>query len=457
MSKEIDYDNMSDEQIDEILSQIDSGTFENSEPENGNDFNQNEDGNNSNSNSFNENEEEEEEDENLNNGNLEDTENGQPEDGDADTNANNDDLKQDTASGSNGENSENSQVENSNTNANQNADTANPEDAKGSETGKIDPAEYEKLKKFYDEIANAEFVANGKKVKGFTDPSKIIRSQQMLHDYSNKMRGINEYKPYLKTLKDKGIIGNEEKFNFAMSLLDGDKATIKKHLESLKIDPVDLELDDDANAQYSPRNYMPSKESLVLDEAMDIARSSGVEDKLRTVIAKEWDEESFGEFLRNPRVRNDLITHMQDGSFDTIQNKMTEMEMLDLTGSFRGLKSTDKYRAAIAEINREIQYQYNRQSVNPSIPQQEQYYRSAPTGQNQYQPNAEAERLALAAKEAEYKAMAEKKLRDDEARKRAAMITKKKSITVTQKKFDPLALEGDDLDNFVNELIAGKK
>lgn len=455
MSKEIDYDNMSDEQIDEILSQIDSGTFENSEPENGNDFDQNEDDNNSNSNSFNE--EEEEEDENLNNGNLEDTENGQSEDGNADTNANNDDLKQDTASGSNGENSENSQVENSNTNANQNADTANPEDAKGSETGKIDPAEYEKLKKFYDEIANAEFVANGKKVKGFTDPSKIIRSQQMLHDYSNKMRGINEYKPYLKTLKDKGIIGNEEKFNFAMSLLDGDKATIKKHLESLKIDPVDLELDDDANAQYSPRNYMPSKESLVLDEAMDIARSSGVEDKLRTVIAKEWDEESFGEFLRDPRVRNDLITHMQDGSFDTIQNKMTEMEMLDLTGSFRGLKSTDKYRAAIAEINREIQYQYNRQSVNPSIPQQEQYYRSAPTGQNQYQPNAEAERLALAAKEAEYKAMAEKKLRDDEARKRAAMITKKKSVTVTQKKFDPLALEGDDLDNFVNELIAGKK
>ena len=455
MSKEIDYDNMSDEQIDEILSQIDSGTFENSEPENGNDFNQNEDGNNSNSNSFNE--EEEEEDENLNNRNLEDTENGQPEDDGADTNANNDDLKQDTASGSNGENSENSQVENSNTNANQNADTANPEDAKGSETGKIDPAEYEKLKKFYDEIANAEFVANGKKVKGFTDPSKIIRSQQMLHDYSNKMRGINEYKPYLKTLKDKGIIGNEEKFNFAMSLLDGDKATIKKHLESLKIDPVDLELDDDANAQYSPRNYMPSKESLVLDEAMDIARSSGVEDKLKTVIAKEWDEESFGEFLRDPRVRNDLITHMQDGSFDTIQNKMTEMEMLDLTGSFRGLKSTDKYRAAIAEINREIQYQYNRQSVNPSIPQQQQYYRSAPVGQNQYQPNAEAERLALAAKEAEYKAMAEKKLRDDEARKRAAMITKKKSVTVTQKKFDPLALEGDDLDNFVNELIAGKK
>ena len=448
MANEIDYDNMTDEQIDDILSQIDSGTFGSDD--------ENQDGENTNFDENNENQGEDG-DENLNNRNLEDTEGDNDEDENSDTNQLNDGLTNDTENKSSEGDSENSQVEQSNGNAEGNADTSNPEDAKGAETGKIDPAEYERLKKFYDEIANAEFIANGKKVKGFTDPSKIIRSQQMLHDYSNKMRGINEYKPYLKALKEKGIIGDEEKFNFAMSLLDGDKATIKKHLESLKIDPVDLELDDDANAQYSPRNYMPSKESLVLDEAMDIARSSGVEDKLRTVIAKEWDEESFGEFLRDPRVRNDLITHMQDGSFDTIQNKMTEMEMLDLTGSFRGLKSTDKYRAAIAEINREIQYQYNRQSVNPSIPQQQQYYRSAPVGQNQYQPNVEAERLALAAKEAEYKAMAEKKLRDDEARKRAAMITKKKSVTVTQKKFDPLALEGDDLDNFVNELIAGKK
>ena len=204
MANEIDYDNMTDEQIDDILSQIDSGTF-GSNDENQDNENTNLDKNNEN--------QSDDGDENLNNRNLEDTENGQSEDDDADTNADNDDLKQDTASGSNGENSENSQVENYNTNANQNADTANPEDAKGSETGKIDPAEYEKLKKFYDEIANAEFVANGKKVKGFTDPSKIIRSQQMLHDYSNKMRGINEYKPYLKALKDKGIIGNEEKFN----------------------------------------------------------------------------------------------------------------------------------------------------------------------------------------------------------------------------------------------------
>ena len=440
MENEIDYDNMTDEQIDDILSQIDSGTFGSDD--------ENQDGANTNLDENNENQSEDG-DENLNNRNLEDTEGDNDEDENSDTNQLNDGLTNDTENKSSEGDSENSQVEQSNGNAEGNADTSNPEDAKGAETGKIDPAEYERLKKFYDEIANAEFIANGKKVKGFTDPSKIIRSQQMLHDYSNKMRGINEYKPYLKALKEKGIIGDEEKFNFAMSLLDGDKATIKKHMEALKIDLVDLELDEDS--KYVPKNYIPSKQSMVLDETMEIASNIGVDSKLRSVIAKDWDDDSFSEFLNNPSVRNDLLTHMQDGTYEIVQNKINELEMLDMNGSYRGLKSTDKYRAAIAEINRENQSR----PVNPSA-YQNQYA-------NQQQNNgsyidAERARLAdLAAKEAEYKAMAEKKLRDDEARKKAAMITKKKTTTVTQKKFDPLELEGDALDEFVNELISSSK
>lgn len=440
MANEIDYDNMTDDQIDDILSQIDSGTF-GSDGENQDDENTHLDENNENKS--------EDGDENLNNRNLEDTEGDNDEDENSDTNQLNDGLTNDTENKSSEGDSENSQVEQSNGNAEGNADTSNPEDAKGAETGKIDPAEYERLKKFYDEIANAEFIANGKKVKGFTDPSKIIRSQQMLHDYSNKMRGINEYKPYLKALKEKGIIGDEEKFNFAMSLLDGDKATIKKHMEALKIDLVDLELDEDS--KYVPKNYIPSKQSMVLDEAMEIASNIGVDSKLRSVIAKDWDDDSFAEFLNNPSVRNDLLTHMQDGTYEIVQNKINELEMLDMNGSYRGLKSTDKYRTAIAEINRENQSR----PVNPSA-YQNQYA-------NQQQNNgsyidAERARLAdLATKEAEYKAMAEKKLRDDEARKKAAMITKKKTTTVTQKKFDPLELEGDALDEFVNELISSSK
>ena len=440
MANEIDYDNMTDDQIDDILSQIDSGTFGSDD--------ENQDGANTNLDENNENHSEDG-DENLNNRNLEDTEGDNDEDENSDTNQLNDGLTNDTENKSSEGDSENSQVEQSNGNVEGNADTSNPEDAKGAETGKIDPTEYERLKKFYDEIANAEFIANGKKVKGFTDPSKIIRSQQMLHDYSNKMRGINEYKPYLKALKEKGIIGDEEKFNFAMSLLDGDKATIKKHMEALKIDLVDLELDEDS--KYVPKNYIPSKQSMVLDEAMEIASNIGVDSKLRSVIAKDWDDDSFSEFLNNPSVRNDLLTHMQDGTYEIVQNKINELEMLDMNGSYRGLKSTDKYRTAIAEINRENQSR----PVNPSAYQNQ--YANQQQNNGSYIDAERARLVDLATKEAEYKAMAEKKLRDDEARKKAAMITKKKTTTVTQKKFDPLELEGDALDEFVNELISSSK
>ena len=102
-------------------------------------------------------------------------------------------------------------------------------------------------------------------------------------------------------------------------------------------------------------------------------------------------------------------------------------------------ESVDRYlvKGKQVAVEGELHQKRWEQSANPSIPQQQQNYGyAAPVGQsqyqygqNQYQSNAEAERLALAAKEAEYKAMAEKKLRDDEARKRAAMITKKKSVT----------------------------
>jgi hypothetical protein len=79
----------------------------------------------------------------------------------------------------------------------------------------------------------------------------------------------------------------------------------------------------------------------------------------------------------------------------------------------------------------------------------------------QHQGNAHMNRidtsLELAKKQAEYKAQVEQKNKEaDEARKKAAMMSKKKIANTQTKKFDPLALEGDELDSFVDSLISGK-
>ena len=430
MSKEINYDDMSYDEVEAILQQIDSGTFEQGEST----ATADDDTSTSETNDLGSDE----------NNNAEDTDDYDDSQEETDTEDQDDDSDTDTGSEGDDEDSANTQETNQDDNG-QNADTSANEDASGTETGKIDPNEYARLKQFYDQIANAEFIANGKKVKGFTDPEKIIRSQQMLHGYSDRMKGFNEYRPFMKALKENGLLEDESKFNFALSLLKGDKAAIKQHMKTLSIDPVDLELDETA---YKPTNYVASKESLILEDTLQVARESGIEDKLRKTIGEQWDNESFQEFVSNAEVRQDLLEHMQTGAFDLVQDKIAEMEVLDTYGTFRNMKSTDKYRQAVQLVNRELAA---KRSSEPE--------RVAPQASAQYvaqQQNNRIDTALLAKKEAEYKAQVEQKNREaDEARKKAAAISKKKATTTQTKKFDPLALEGDDLNSFVDGLISG--
>ena len=426
MSKEINYNDMSYDEVEAILQQIDSGTFEQGESSTDEDNTSTDETNDLGSNE---------------NSNAEDTDDSDDSQEETDTEYQDDDS--DTATGSEGDDDDSANTQETNQDDNgQNADTSTNKDASGTETGKIDPAEYARLKQFYDQIANAEFVANGKKVKGFTDPEKIIRSQQMLHGYSDRMKGFNEYRPFMKALKDNGLLEDESKFNFALSLLKGDKAAIKQHMKTLSIDPVDLELDETA---YKPTNYVASKESLILEDTLQVARESGIEDKLRKTIGEQWDNESFQEFVSNPDVRQDLLEHMQSGAFDLVQDKIAEMEVLDTYGTFRNMKSTDKYRQAVQLVNKELA------AKRPSEPERRPY-----NAQQQAQQNNRIDAALLAKKEAEYKAQVEQKNKEaDEARKKAAAISKKKATTVQTKKFDPLSLEGDDLSSFVDGLISG--
>ena len=430
MSKEINYDDMSYDEVEAILQQIDSGTFEQGEST----ATADDDTSTSETNDLGSDE----------NNNAEDTDDSDDLQEETDTEDQDDDSDTDTGSEGDDEDSANTQETNQDDNG-QNADTSANKDASGTETGKIDPNEYARLKQFYDQIANAEFIANGKKVKGFTDPEKIIRSQQMLHGYSDRMKGFNEYRPFMKALKENGLLEDESKFNFALSLLKGDKAAIKQHMKTLSIDPVDLELDETA---YKPTNYVASKESLILEDTLQVARESGIEDKLRKTIGEQWDNESFQEFVSNAEVRQDLLEHMQTGAFDLVQDKIAEMEVLDTYGTFRNMKSTDKYRQAVQLVNRELAA---KRSSEPE--------RVAPQASAQYvaqQQNNRIDTALLAKKEAEYKAQVEQKNREaDEARKKAAAISKKKATTTQTKKFDPLALEGDDLNSFVDGLISG--
>lgn len=319
-----------------------------------------------------------------------------------------------------------------------NTDTEDQSDGEGSDTDEVD------YKSFYDAVVNTEFVVNGKKVKGFADPKKIIQSQQMAGGFSEKMASFKQYRPFNAALKERGMLEDQAKFDLAMNLIDGDKEAIKAHLQSLNIDPIDLDMD---KIDYSRKSTLASPESLVIEDTMERARASGIEDKVREVVGKQWDAESFQEFTSNDAVRNDLLNHIETGVYDTVQDKMAELSRLDYNGAYGSLSTVNKYRAAVKELQAE-------QAAKPVAPVTTPA-KAAPAAK-QSSVKAEKAKIEAARKDAEYKnkaAAREAKL--TQQRKRASSMSKKTTKPKAKPVFDPMKIEGTELDDLMNQLISG--
>lgn len=290
-------------------------------------------------------------------------------------------------------------------------------------------------KEFYEKVALAKFTANGKEVEGFKDPADLIRAQQALHGYSDKMKVIKEYKPFLKALEERGITADVDKFNLAMSLIDGDPEAIKKVLKDKNIDPLELDLDD---IKYTAKNVLPSKAQMLIEETYEQAENLGVGDKFSKVINKDWDITSLKELVENNAVRNDLIQHLNDGTYDVVSDEIKRMELLDINGSLSGMSSIDKYRMAVGRIH---QRNLNSQPVQAST-------------KVTVDKIAQAEKIK-AEQEAEFKktVAAKKEAEAAEQRRKAAALSKKKVVKKPETAPKLEELKGDDFRNEFKKLL----
>jgi len=301
----------------------------------------------------------------------------------------------------------------------------NAQDDAGESEDESETAEDINYKEFYEKVALAKFTANGREVEGFKNPEDLIRAQQMLHGYSDKMKVFKEYKKFLKPLEERGVVADPEKFNLAMSLLDGDPEAIKKVLKEHSIDPLELDLDD---IKYAPKSRLPSDAQLLIEETYEQAENLGVGSKFNRVISKDWDIPSLQEFVSNGAVRADLLQHLKDGTYDVVQNEIKRMELLDSTGALDGMNSVERYRAAVANLQRQSQQASVKKVVAPAVPAVDKA--------------AEAEK---AKKEAEFKRKAAAKEQEiAEQRRLAASVSKSKVVSKPKPEPKLEELKGDD-------------
>lgn len=346
---------------------------------------------------------------------YEDTDQGSDEEEEEETDQNNDDSSEDTS-----ENSESNQEENSHNNSEESNDES---DNTGSEPN---------YKEFYEQVALAKFTANGKEVEGFKNPADLIRAQQMLHGYSDKMKVFKEYKPFLKALEERKLTTDADKFNLAMSIVDGDPEAIKKVLKEKGIDPLELDLED---IRYTEKNTLPSQAQMLIEDTYEQAENLGVGDKFTKVINKDWDIKSLQELVTNNAVRADLLQHLSDGTYDIVSNEIKKMELLDATGVLNGMTSIDKYRMATERI-------YKQNQRVPTV---------------QASTKVTVDKIAEAEKtkaEAEFKRLAvEKEARIAEERRKAASVSKKKVVKKPETKPKLEELSGNDFRAEFNKML----
>lgn len=294
----------------------------------------------------------------------------------------------------------------------------------------IDAKEFEKYKSYYDSIVNTEFKVNGRDVKGYDDPAKIIQSIQMAGGFPEKMGTIKKLRPYVTPLEERGMLEDSAKFDLAMNIMDGDTEAIKQHIKTLELDPMDLDME---TINYAPKPTTSSEANIIIEDVFERAKTNGYDSKLRQVIGTEWDKTSFQEFIDNPQVRNDLLDHIESGVYDEVTTKIADISRLDYNGQFGNLTTIQKYRTAIGELQKERQQEAPaEQPDNLKVLEQEQ-------------------------EEAEYKKQAKiKKDAISQQRKKATSISKKKARPKAKPKIDVMKYEGEDLSDLLTLLSEGR-
>ena len=324
----------------------------------------------------------------------------------------------------------------------------------GQETGKVnyeeqykqllsDNGKLKQFENFYNEVTS-EFTANGKKVKGFTDPKKVIESQQMAAGFSDKMASFTKYKPFMNSIKDNGFLDNPDKFNLAMQLLDGDQEALKKHIKDLNIDPFEMDME---NINYTSKNQVSSDLEVAYSDVMESAKVHNVDKKVQDIINRDWDDSSVIELLGDPKSSADLVKHISSGAYDVVQNRIAEIKRTDVDSVYSRKPAIEQYREAARQIEGEYRQHVQNQQANTQVNAQQEI--------SEADIQEEIAKIESERKNEEYRSQAGKRnAKANEARKKATSVSKKKPRAKTNKKvFDPSTASEAQFTEYLDSML----
>jgi len=288
---------------------------------------------------------------------------------------NNDDVDEDTLGDDEGQSDEDESAN----------DTDNPDNAEDGESEESDESDdddkkqptsesngkmtMEELQAFYDDIMSP-IKASGREVK-MKDSKHVKANIQMGVDYYNKMHGFKMYKPYMKALKDAGIIENPngiDDFNFLMELKAGKPEAIKRLIAETGFDVDDFQDEDKFNPEeskrYRPSNVLASEAQIELEEALESIKDSPSYDKTIDILSNKFDKDSVALISDNPQYIGLLNADVESGLYDEV---MSNVDYARQTGTIgRNVSDIDAYVTVVKSMAEEEAKNLETQNSKPN-------------------------------------------------------------------------------------------
>ena len=104
------------------------------------------------------------------------------------------------------------------------------------------------------------------------DADEAVRLIQMGFGMQEKARKLKPHMRHIKTLEKANLL-DDDKINFSIDLLKGDKNAILQLLKDNNIDPLDLE-SDNPESNYKPTNHSVTNEHVQFEEQLDLIKAS---------------------------------------------------------------------------------------------------------------------------------------------------------------------------------------
>lgn len=204
--------------------------------------------------------------------------------------------------------------------------------------------------------------ANGKDFQA-RSPEEAIKLMQMGANYTQKMQTIAPYRKKIQMLQNAGLL-DDDKLNYLIDLSQGNKEAVKKLLKDSKLDPLDLDIDNES--AYIPGNHTVSDKEYRVQTIMEDLKSTpeGM-DTLRVI--QDWDQASLNEIWENPSIMTTLNEQRQNGVYDLITKEMDHQRMLgnipEGTSFLDAYKAVGNYCLKTRQQYRDFQQQQAIQSL----------------------------------------------------------------------------------------------